>query len=117
MKKFTIIIIASTSILMLGACGTTGSVLKMGPDAYKVSASKHNMAGGAPSAENEGLSKANTHCEMLSKELLVTNTSKSFERPFYNFSATFLCLDKSDERLKTPIYQNSPDLIIEQRNR
>lgn len=108
---------AGVALVLISACGTTGSVQKMGPDTFKVSASKHNMSGGAPSAETDALDKANQHCQMLGKEVLVSNTSKSFERPFYNFSATFLCLSKNDKRLTAPSYEKSPDVIIERRNR
>lgn len=102
---------------MLQGCGTTGGVSKMGPDTYRVSASKHNMAGGAPSAESNALNLANAHCEQLGKEVLVMNTTADFDRPFYTYTATFRCLNSGDPGLHRPDYVPAPTTIIEDRRR
>ena len=85
----------------------------MGPDTYSVTASKHNMSGGAAAAQTNALSLANNKCETLSKEVLVVNTSTSFDRPFYTYSVTFRCLEKGDSQLARPSYKKEPDVIIQ----
>ena len=87
MKKSFLILFA----LLLVSCGTTGKAVKIGPDTYTVTASKHNLAGGAPEAKNNALSLASNHCKSLNKELLVTNATQSFDRPMYNYSVVFSC--------------------------
>ena len=88
MKKYFLILI----VLLLVSCGTTGKAIKIGPDTYTVTASKHNISGGAPDAKSNALSEASNHCKSLNKELLVTNATQSFDRPFYNFSVIFSCM-------------------------
>ena len=112
MNKFKIGL-AAIAIVSLPGCGTTGSVLKMGPDTYRVSASKHNMVGGAPAAESDALSSANAYCEKHGKEVLVTNSASDFDRPFYTYTATFQCLGANDPGLHRPNYRPAPSLIIE----
>ena len=77
--------------LLLASCGTTGKAIKIGPDTYTVTASKHYTSGGAPDAKSNALSEASNHCKSLNKELLVTNATQSFDRPMYNYSVIFLC--------------------------
>lgn len=89
----------------------------MGPDTFTVSAQKHNMAGGAPEAQSNALASANAHCAGLGKELMVKNTSSSFERPFYSYSVTFQCLAKNDPALTRPTYTKTPDVVIENRTK
>ncbi|WP_041640511.1 hypothetical protein [Magnetococcus marinus] len=101
--------------LALSACGSTGSVMQMGPDTFTVSAQKHNMSGGAPEAQSNALASANAHCAGLGKELMVKNMSSSFERPFYSYSVTFQCLAKNDPALTRPTYTTTPDVVIENR--
>lgn len=107
-------LIIATMVILQG-CGSTGSVLKMGPDTYRVSASRHNMAGGSTAAEADALQTANSHCQGLSKEVLVTNTSSDFDRPFYNYTATFQCLNSDDPGLHRPQYRPAPTTVIEDR--
>ena len=87
MKKSFLILLA----LLLVSCGTTCKAVKIGPDTYTVTASKHNFVGGAPDAKNNALSLASNHCKSLNKELVVTNATQSFDRPMYNYSVIFLC--------------------------
>ena len=105
--------ITAVLLLLVAGCGTTGDVMKMGPDTYSVTASKHNMSGGAAAAQTNALNLANNKCETLSKEILVVNTSTSFDRPFYTHSVTFRCLEKNDPQLARPSYKKEPDVIIQ----
>jgi len=90
MKKSFLMLFA----LFIVSCGTTGEAIKIGNNTYTVTASKHNFAGGAPEAKTNALSLANNHCKSLNKELLVTDAIQSFERPMYNYSVTFQCVNK-----------------------
>lgn len=99
----------------LAACSTTGKVLTLGPDTYRVSASQHNLSGGAPAAEEKALQAAEAHCAAQGRQVLVTNTSSDFDRPLYTFSANFRCLAKGDPELRRPTYRSAPDLVIESR--
>lgn len=101
----------SVSILISG-CGTTGDVVKLGPDTYTVTASKHYTSGGAV-AKTNALQAANKYCDELGREVLVTNTQDGFDVPFYTSSVTFNCLDKTDPQLRRPTYRKSPDVVIE----
>ena len=86
--------------------------MKLGPDTYTVSASKHYTSGGAV-AKTNALQAANKYCETIGKEVLVTNTQDGFDVPFYTSSVTFNCLDRADPQLKRPVYRKSPDVLIE----
>ena len=87
--------------------------MKLGPDTYQVEASSHNFyGGGSPEAKNTSIQAANNYCNKLGKEILVTNTQSSFERPFYRHSVTFRCLDKSDPELVRPKYEKEADIVI-----
>lgn len=100
---------------LLTACGTTGKVLTLGPDTYRISASKHNLSGGAPEAEANALESANTFCTSKGKQVMVTNMSSGFDRPFYTYTATFRCLAVGDPELRRPVYESAPDMVIQTR--
>lgn len=116
MKPYKAGLIVATAAILQG-CGSTGSVLKMGPDTYRVSVSRHNMAGGSPAAETAALQSANAYCQSLGKEVLVTNTSSDFDRPFYDYTATFQCLNSGDPGLHRPHYTPTPTTVIEDRRK
>jgi hypothetical protein len=101
----------------IAGCASTSGVLPLGPDTYRVSASRHNMSGGSPAAQSDALTSAQAHCAGLGKEMLVTNTSSSFERPHYSFTATFRCLKQGDPALVRPSYEQAPDVVIQDRRK
>lgn len=103
------------ALVALTGCSSSSGVLPMGPDTYSVSASEHNMSGGAPVAQATALREANDYCAQRGKELLVTNASTSFSRPFFSYEATFRCLQPGDPALTRPAYRQAPDVIIESR--
>ncbi len=109
-------LLASFVLVLLGACGSTGGVMKLGPDTYTVSASKHYTSGGAV-AKTNALEAANTHCLQLGKELLVTNTTDGYNGTFYTHSVIFNCLEKGDPKLTRPTYKKTPDVVIENINK
>jgi len=102
-------------VMAVSACSSTGSVLTLGPDTYRVSASQHNLTGGAPAAEERALQTAQAYCTNMGKQVLVTNTSSDFDRPLYTFSANFRCLAQGDADLQRPTYRSAPNLVIESR--
>jgi hypothetical protein len=101
------------AISALAGCGSTGGVMKLGPDTYTVTASKHNFAGGAPSAQSNALEMANAYCEGIGREVMVKNTTTGFDRPMYTYSVTFQCLNKGDASLVRPNYRPAPNVVIE----
>jgi hypothetical protein len=111
-RPFKLIALSLLSMMILSACGSTGTVMQMGPDTYTVTASKHNMSGGASDAQNNALASATAYCSSMGKDLLVKNAFSSFERPYYSYSITFRCLAESDPALKRPTDRKSPDTGI-----
>ena len=101
---------------LLTACGSTGGVMKLGPDTYTVSASKHYTSGGAV-AKTNALEAANMHCIAMGKELLVGNMTNSHEPPFYTSSVNFNCFSKGDPQLTRPTYRPAPNVLIENTTR
>lgn len=99
----------------VSACGSTGKVLNLGPDTYRISASKHNLAGGAPEAEANALESAGAFCTSRGKQVMVTNMTSGFDRPFYTYQATFRCLAAGDPELRRPVYESAPDMVIQTR--
>ena len=100
-KSFLCLVLAAASV---AGCASSSGALSLGPDTYRISASRHNMAGGAPSAESDALTQAQAHCKSLGRELLVVNTTVGFDRPHYTFMATFRCLKQGDPALVRPTY-------------
>lgn len=109
------LIICAVFATALAGCGTTSKVLTLGPDTYRISASKHNLSGGAPEAEANALESANTFCTSRGKQVLVSNMSSGFDRPYYTYTATFRCLTAGDPDLRRPTYQSAPDMVIQTR--
>ncbi len=89
MKKRTIFTVCSLGLLLTG-CGSTGSVMKLGPENYMVSASKHYTSGGAV-AKTNALEAATSHCVSMGRQLLVKNLDSTFDAPFYTTTVTFTC--------------------------
>lgn len=108
MKKLILV----SLVLLLTGCGSTGTVMKLGPDTYTVSASKHYTSGGAV-AKTNALEAANKYCTELGKEVLVKNMTNSFDVPFYTYSVNFQCLSKNDPELSRPTYKPVPNVVIE----
>lgn len=101
------------TIFAIVGCASTSNVLPIGPDTYRVIASRDNFRGGAAGAQEAALQSAQQHCLSINKELVVTNTSSSITPPHHNnFTVTFRCLNKGDPDLKRPNLQKSPDVLI-----
>lgn len=103
-------------IVLLTACGSTGTVMKLGPDTYIISASKHYTSGGVVAQQN-ALEAANNYCVSLGKEVLVKNMANGSEvsGTFATHTVTFQCLSKNDPELSRPTYRPVPNLVIENR--
>lgn len=109
-------VLSVMSLVVMTACGTTGGVLQMGPDTYRISTSKYGNGSG-PLAESTALQAAAAHCQALGRQLLVTNSRADFERPFHNYTATFKCLSEGDRDLHRPEYRSEPSVLIEDSRR
>lgn len=109
------IILFAIAAAALTACGTTSKVLTLGPDTYRISASKHNLSGGAPEAEANALEAAEAFCTNKGKQVMVSNMTTDFDRPYYTYTATFRCLAAGDPDLRRPVYQSAPDMVIQTR--
>ena len=105
-------LISVSMIALLTGCGSTGLVMKLGPDTYTVSASKHYTSGGAV-AKTNALEAANNYCTELGKEVLVKNITDRFDPPFFSYSVNFQCLSKTDPELVRPTYKPAADIVIE----
>jgi hypothetical protein len=112
MKK----VLAVGFVALLTGCGSTGTVMKLGPDTYIISASKHYTSGGTVAQQN-ALEAANTYCVGLGKEVLVKNMANGSEGngTFYTHTVTFQCLNKNDPDLARPTYRPTPNIVIENR--
>ena len=62
---------------ILTACGSTGGVMKLGPDTYTLSASKHYTSGGAV-AETNALEAANVFALPGGISGLLSDTQSKF---------------------------------------
>lgn len=104
-------------VLGLSSCGTTGSVLSLGPDTYKVTASRHGTRGGLASAEDAALEEANKYCQAQGRRILVTNMAAQPYGNLPSYSVSFRCLKEGDPELARPTYEASPTSVIEVRPR
>ncbi len=107
------------TVLVLTGCVQSSDILKLGPDTYSISIHAAPIMGGVFGAEKESINTANQFCHSLGKEILITNRSSgpSSHLPGGTSKITFNCLNKHDPDLKRPVYQGTPNIIIEQRNR
>ena len=103
------------SVATLAGCGSTGAVMSVGPDTYMVSADKHYLSGGEASAKTNALGQANKKCVDEGKQVVVNNVSSTRGVPFSTATVTFQCLSPGDRDLRRPSYQQSPDIVIENR--
>jgi len=110
MRKLLLIPILA---FFLTACGSTGEAMKLGPDTYTVSASKH-VSGGV-TATASALQAANKYCISLGQELLVSGIKERLHGALFISDVTFKCLTKGDPELARPAYRPAPDIIIENR--
>jgi hypothetical protein len=113
-----ITLVIAIAFALTGCARQPPAALPMGPDTFRITASAHQVVGGGmPAAERSALEGALAKCSSIGRELLVTNTAMGFDRPMYRFTATFRCLEKGDPQLVRPIYEKSPDVLIEDRRR
>lgn len=101
----------------LAACASNSGALKIGPDTYKVTASRDHIAGGAAGAQSSALREANRQCDSMGREVMVTDTATSYQRPHSVYSVTFRCLAKNDPALGRPNLEPVPNVVIEDRRK
>ncbi|WP_434136925.1 hypothetical protein JQR88_25510 (plasmid) [Pseudomonas luteola] len=113
-----LLLLAVLPSLLLG-CAQSSGVLKMGPDTYSVSATAAPARGGVSGAKRIAMTQANEECSAQGREILVKNISQGPSSPFPGGTVdiTFQCLLRNDPSLHRPVYSDTPDILIETRNR
>lgn len=109
-------VLAAFLIVAPSGCGLqtySSGVLPMGPDTYSISADDLN----ASTAKRSALSQAEAHCSSLKKLLLVTNANVAARRARTVYDVTFRCLEPGDPELVRPVYEQAPDVTIEDRRK
>ena len=119
MKPVRAIVLPLVCATVLSGCATSADVLPVGPDTYTVSAAAAPVRGGSSAARGIALSEANQYCQKLGKQILVTNISAQSINRFGagDSDITFRCLSPNDPDLKRPVFEQSPNLVIENRTR
>ena len=109
--------LALFSALSLVACAQSSGVQQVGPDTYQVSVHAAPARGGAAGARGIALSDANAHCMAMGKQIMTQSISSgsSSHLPGGTVEVTFQCLAAGDRGLQRPVYQRSPDAVIQHR--
>lgn len=108
-----------TSIaLILTGCVSTSQVLPMGKDTFTVSATSDGFRDAA-AARNSAFNKATEQCTRIGKSFMFVNESIMPTRMGIDTTVTiiFRCLADTDPQYTRPNIENSPQIIIENRNR
>lgn len=95
------------AFLVLGGCGRSYEVAKMGPDTYSVSA----MASSGSVARGRAIGTAGQYCQGMAREVLVTNVA-SQDYPAGSADVTFRCLVTGDPALQRPSYEQGPSINV-----
>src|SRR5262245_3238584 len=101
LKKPVMLLVAlmiSISAVILSRCTESSGVLKLGPDAYTISASAPPGRGGSAEAQRIALSGANEFCAKGGKEIHVIELKVSA----YNADLIFRCVDKGVPKFEQP---------------
>ena len=112
------------NILLLGmtlaitGCVSTSHVLPMGKDTFSVSATSDGFRDAA-AARNSAFKKATDQCTALGKNFMFVNESIMPTRMNIDTTVTltFRCLADNDPQYTRPNIENTPNVIIENRNR
>jgi hypothetical protein len=99
--------------LCLTACAASTGILPAGPDTYTVTEAYAPVRGGSTTAKQVALPEANQFCEERGRKFLPMNMSEGPTK----YTVTFRCLLPTDPELQRPNFQQTPNIVIEQRNR
>ena len=102
-------------ILAISGCATNSGVMALGPDTYQISTGADNFRGGESGAKRMALQNAQSYCAKLGKALLVKNMSTGFSGNLRQVDVTFMCMNKNDPEYTRPTYENTPDIVIEEK--
>ena len=89
-------LISLALVSCLFSCTSSSGVVKLGPDAYTVSASAPPLQGGSAKAQKIALSEANEFCAKSGNEIHVIELKVSS----YNADVIFRCVDRAAPRLQ-----------------
>lgn len=112
MKIFALLLVVAAT-----GCAQSSGAMKMGPDTYTISTHAAPALGGESGAKNRSLTEANTYCESMGKNIVVTSmeTKQSTHLPGGTADITFMCLADGDPDLQRPQYEPAADLVVETR--
>jgi hypothetical protein len=115
MKRLILVILFN---LFFISCFSS-SVVKVGPDTYSYSTQAGALYGGEQKAVEKAISEANVHCSKLGNDVLINNISSSTDRVQFKglgrANVIFQCLVKDDPSLVRPTFQQTPNVVIEDR--
>jgi hypothetical protein len=104
--------------VLLAGCTSTG-ILPAGPETYTITKNVIYALGGTNEAEREAMTEANKSCQ--DKGLTFIPTAMGPSGPAGNmilgYTVTFRCLQPNDPAVAKYQLGQSPNVIIEQRNR
>jgi hypothetical protein len=93
----------------LAGCQTTGSTgpMSLGPDTYRINASRGLIAGGNTAAEKEALDEANRFCAQQNKQFVAIGTYEKGSAGIVlnangGYQLDFRCLNSGDPGLVRP---------------
>jgi hypothetical protein len=114
--------VVSGSILacVLASCAASTGILPAGPDTYTVTERFAPARGGGTEAQRVAMTESNNFCEQLGKKFFPLNMGEAGRQTTSGptgYSVTFRCLAPGDPELTRPRFQQTPDVVIEQRNR
>lgn len=98
-------------------------ILPAGPDTYTVTETYAPIRGGSTTAQQVALTEANQFCEERGLKFLPMNMTEGsipMQAALYGptkYTVTFRCLRPGDPELQRPNFQQTPNIVIEQRNR
>lgn len=106
-------IVGSLISLALVGCGTVArstGPMTLGPDTYRVAV--RAPMGNVGESQRMALSEAQSFCQTLAKEFMVTATRRIEDVGGGPFEVTFRCLTRGDPDLQRPNLQPAPTSII-----
>jgi hypothetical protein len=118
MKK--IISVLCFCAFALNGCSNSSGVLKMGPDTFSISTEASFGKGGIPAAKRIAYKEAEEECSKRGLEVFVLNersVGTTFTDGMAKSELTFRCLRSDDPEFKRQLYEKTPDMIIENRQK
>lgn len=107
------------AITIVAGCAESSEPEQMGRDTYSLSAAASPLRGGVFGARKIALHDAGQYCRNNGREILVNNVSSHTlnSEGAGSVDVVFRCLSASDSEMqRRPVYQKSPDVVVENKN-